>query len=82
MIGCERELLWHADSQQLDFASLSQARFAAISRQETQPAFITPKPDNVSQMHLVELSPGGPVTRVTQKSMMFVQIDTASARSG
>ncbi|MFC7702188.1 hypothetical protein ACFQX9_36650 [Bradyrhizobium sp. GCM10028915] len=67
MIGCERELLWRADSQQLDFASLSQARFTTASTQENPPAPAAPKANNVAQLRLAALSPAGPVTRVYTK---------------
>lgn len=48
MIGCERELLWHAGSQQLDFAPLSRASFGNAFEQTTQSELMVPKSINTS----------------------------------
>ncbi|WP_100177189.1 hypothetical protein [Bradyrhizobium nitroreducens] len=64
-IGCERELVWRADAQQLDFAPLSQARFKpAFEEAWAQSAS---KPDGFPDPRPAAQSPAAPVTRVYTK---------------
>ncbi len=70
MIGCERELVWRAEAQQLDFAPLSQARFAAASKADGETVPMTPGQPvthNDPQMRLAAQSPAGTVTRTYTK---------------